>query len=223
MHTCRLGSFLLSSTDPDRLRGWYQAAFRTRPDRNGVLDLGGVGLLVDGRTDLADRNGEPGRIMSTSLPTTPARSPRTSIGSGCPGSPSWRSGRTGCSPRWPTRTATTSRSCSSTAPTGPEPRRPSRPPAPTAVSLWTTCAAPGASMARPSAWRWPRSREPGRTGNSRVPLHLDDRQLRGAAPGLRAPATPTTGRTPISTKRLAAIRPNRNRPCSTPRPTACAR
>ena len=64
---------------------------------------------------------------------------------------------------------------------------------------------------------------PGSTGNSRVPLHLDDRQLRGAAPGLRAPATPTTSRTSISTKRLATIRSNRNRPCSTPPPTACAR
>lgn len=59
----RLGSILLASTTPDRLRAWYQEAFSIRPDHNGVLDFGGVGLLIDGRADIADRNPQPGRII----------------------------------------------------------------------------------------------------------------------------------------------------------------
>lgn len=61
--TPRLGSILLASTVPDRLRAWYQTAFSIRPDHNGVLDFGGVGLLIDGRDDIADPNPQPGRVI----------------------------------------------------------------------------------------------------------------------------------------------------------------
>lgn len=59
----RLGSILLASTTPDRLRAWYQTGFSILPDHNGVLDFGGVGLLIDGRDDVEDLNPQPGRII----------------------------------------------------------------------------------------------------------------------------------------------------------------
>lgn len=72
MTTIRLGSILLGSASPQRLRDWYRRALDVEPDDHGVLDVGGVGLLVDGRDDLADRNPEPGRII-LNLTTDDAR------------------------------------------------------------------------------------------------------------------------------------------------------
>lgn len=63
MHAPPLGSILLGSTDPDRLRAWYADVFATAADEDGFLHFGGVGVLVDGRDDVADRAAEPGRVI----------------------------------------------------------------------------------------------------------------------------------------------------------------
>src|SRR5215218_9014168 len=57
-----IGSLLLGSADPVRLRAWYERAFDVRPDADGFLPLG-VGLLVDARDDVAGRAREPGRVV----------------------------------------------------------------------------------------------------------------------------------------------------------------
>jgi predicted enzyme related to lactoylglutathione lyase len=65
-----LGSILLGTTDARRLRDWYTAAFA--PEGEGFREVspsmfagtfGDVGLLIDGREDVADRNPEPGRVI----------------------------------------------------------------------------------------------------------------------------------------------------------------
>src|SRR5207244_2948769 len=62
-----LTSILLASTDPERLRTWYVAALD--PDENQDMDpyrilrYGGVYLLIDTRTDIGDKNPEPGRVI----------------------------------------------------------------------------------------------------------------------------------------------------------------
>jgi predicted enzyme related to lactoylglutathione lyase len=58
-----LGSILLASTDPDRLRAWYADVFDTEPDVTGFLHFGDVGVLIDGRDDVADRPAEPTRVI----------------------------------------------------------------------------------------------------------------------------------------------------------------
>jgi hypothetical protein len=58
-----LGSILLGSANPDRLRAWYQAAFAPDDAGDGFLGFSGVAVLVDGRTDVAATNGEPGRVI----------------------------------------------------------------------------------------------------------------------------------------------------------------
>lgn len=61
--TPSLGSVLLASTDPDRLRAWYERAFGVTADADGFLRLGQVGLLVDGREDVAAEAAEPARVI----------------------------------------------------------------------------------------------------------------------------------------------------------------
>jgi Glyoxalase-like domain len=61
--TAQLGSILLGSTDPDRLRAWYRAALRPAEAANGFLDFGGMRLLIDQRTDVSTANPEPGRVI----------------------------------------------------------------------------------------------------------------------------------------------------------------
>lgn len=61
--TPAIGSILLASTDPDGLRAWYERAFGVTADADGFLRLGGVGLLVDGRDDVAARAAEPARVI----------------------------------------------------------------------------------------------------------------------------------------------------------------
>jgi predicted enzyme related to lactoylglutathione lyase len=65
-----LGSILLGTSDARRLRDWYTAAFA--PEGEGFNEVspsmfagtfGDVGLLIDGRDDVADRNPEPGRVI----------------------------------------------------------------------------------------------------------------------------------------------------------------
>lgn len=62
-----LGSILLASTDPDRLRDWYVAALTPEKDEkaNGyrMLTFGGFYLVIDTRADIGDKNPEPGRII----------------------------------------------------------------------------------------------------------------------------------------------------------------
>ena len=61
MTTPELGSILLGSADPARLRDWYSAAFGTTPDDLGWLTFGDVDLLADGRSDVGPTAAEPQR------------------------------------------------------------------------------------------------------------------------------------------------------------------
>jgi catechol 2,3-dioxygenase-like lactoylglutathione lyase family enzyme len=63
MRTPTLGSILLASTHPDRLRTWYERAFAVSPNPDGFLEFGGVAVLVDHRDDIADSCVEPGRVI----------------------------------------------------------------------------------------------------------------------------------------------------------------
>jgi hypothetical protein len=61
-----LGSILLGSADPDRLRAWYQAALapeQDAADQGGWLRFGEVAVLIDGRDDVDGENAEPGRMV----------------------------------------------------------------------------------------------------------------------------------------------------------------
>lgn len=61
--TPTLGSILLGSANPGRLRDWYVAAFGRQPDDDGFIRFGEVSLLIDGRGDVAAANPEPGRVI----------------------------------------------------------------------------------------------------------------------------------------------------------------
>jgi hypothetical protein len=63
MGSAVLGSILLGSRDPQRLRAWYRAAFAPDQDTDGFLVFGGTAVLIDGRTDVGDANPEPGRVI----------------------------------------------------------------------------------------------------------------------------------------------------------------
>jgi hypothetical protein len=63
MTTTALGSILVGSTDPDRLRSWYRAAFAPDQPEQGPLNIGGVLLVFEKRTDVAAKNPEPGRSI----------------------------------------------------------------------------------------------------------------------------------------------------------------
>lgn len=64
-----IGSILLSSTNPDRLRDWYAQAFAPKVDRTpgepgyDVLDFNGFYMMIDKRDDIGDTNKEPGRMF----------------------------------------------------------------------------------------------------------------------------------------------------------------
>ncbi|MGN9837727.1 VOC family protein [Nonomuraea sp. H19] len=62
-----LGSLLLASTDPERLRTWYAAALdpseNTDVNAYRVLKFGDFHLLIDTREDVSDKNPEPGRVI----------------------------------------------------------------------------------------------------------------------------------------------------------------
>jgi hypothetical protein len=61
--TARLGSILLGSTDPDKLRAWYRVALSAAEVPDGFLDFGGVRVLIDERSDVSTSNPEPGRVI----------------------------------------------------------------------------------------------------------------------------------------------------------------
>jgi predicted enzyme related to lactoylglutathione lyase len=60
-------SFLLSSTDPERLHRWYAEALRPdiTDDANGyrVLGFDGFFVMIDRRDDVGAKNPEPGRYI----------------------------------------------------------------------------------------------------------------------------------------------------------------
>ncbi|MEU4525447.1 VOC family protein [Amycolatopsis sp. NPDC024027] len=58
-----VGSILLGSVDPDRLREWYRAALAPWHTGSGFIHFGGLDLLIDGRDDVAAVNSEPGRVV----------------------------------------------------------------------------------------------------------------------------------------------------------------
>jgi uncharacterized glyoxalase superfamily protein PhnB len=58
-----LGSILLASSDPERLKRWYLDALRPTENRHGFLRFGAVSILIDGRDDVAARTAEPGRVL----------------------------------------------------------------------------------------------------------------------------------------------------------------
>jgi predicted enzyme related to lactoylglutathione lyase len=62
-----LGSMLLASTDPERLRTWYVAALdpAENTDVGGyrVLKFGEFYVMIDSRADIGDKNPEPGRMI----------------------------------------------------------------------------------------------------------------------------------------------------------------
>lgn len=64
MSGASLGVVLVGSADPARLRAWYAGAFGVCPDNDGVLDFGGIQLVID-RRDVAARAVEPGRMIIT--------------------------------------------------------------------------------------------------------------------------------------------------------------
>jgi predicted enzyme related to lactoylglutathione lyase len=62
-----LGSILLASTDPERLRAWYATALQPEQDDEvgsyRMLKFGPVYLMIDSRPDVGDKNPEPGRMI----------------------------------------------------------------------------------------------------------------------------------------------------------------
>ncbi|MFI7454710.1 VOC family protein [Nonomuraea sp. NPDC049714] len=62
-----LGSMLLASTDPKRLRTWYVTALEPAENADvaayGVLRFGDFHLFIDTRADVGDKNPEPGRMI----------------------------------------------------------------------------------------------------------------------------------------------------------------
>lgn len=66
-NTASLGSLLLASTDPERLRAWYVDALRPEDDaRVGdyrMLRFGDFYLMIDSRDDVGPANPEPGRVI----------------------------------------------------------------------------------------------------------------------------------------------------------------
>ena len=61
----RLGSVVLGSVDPQRLRSWYRTILAVEADDGGVnLELGGASRLIfDRRADVAASSAEPGRVL----------------------------------------------------------------------------------------------------------------------------------------------------------------
>lgn len=67
MGTSRLGSLLLASTDPERLRAWYVTALSPDQDREiegyRMLKFGDFYVTIDTRDDVTAKNPEPGRVI----------------------------------------------------------------------------------------------------------------------------------------------------------------
>lgn len=67
MSTPTLTSILLSSSDPERLRGWYATALPPEVDDDmqqyRVLGYAGFYLMIDTRDDVGEKAAEPGRMI----------------------------------------------------------------------------------------------------------------------------------------------------------------
>ncbi len=67
MKQSTLGSMLLASTDPERLRAWYAATLAPEEDANvegyRMLSFGGFYVMIDSRDDVGKTNPEPGRAI----------------------------------------------------------------------------------------------------------------------------------------------------------------
>jgi hypothetical protein len=72
MATPALGSILLGTTNPHRLRDWYAAALAPGDGGEAFTEVtptmfagtfGDTSVLIDGRNDVADRNPDPGRVI----------------------------------------------------------------------------------------------------------------------------------------------------------------
>ena len=63
MTTPRLGSILLGTTRPAELRDWYRRALAPEHEGDGPIDLGGFGLVIEGRDDVDAKSNEPGRMI----------------------------------------------------------------------------------------------------------------------------------------------------------------
>jgi hypothetical protein len=58
-----LGSVLLGSTDPHRLRAWYRATLGDDGPGDGPIDFGGTELIIGRGDGIEDTNPEPGRAL----------------------------------------------------------------------------------------------------------------------------------------------------------------
>lgn len=63
MPTATLGSILLGSADPERLREWYRTTLAPDHQGDGPIDLGGVLVVIEHRDDVDTRSRESGRII----------------------------------------------------------------------------------------------------------------------------------------------------------------
>ncbi len=72
MATSTLGSILLGTSNPERLRDWYAAALAPGDGGGGFTEVtptmfactfGDTSLLIDGRSDVVEKNPEPGRVI----------------------------------------------------------------------------------------------------------------------------------------------------------------
>ena len=72
MTTPALGSILLGTTNPHRLRDWYAAALAPGDGGEAFTEVtptmfagtfGDTSVLIDGRSDVADKNPDPGRVI----------------------------------------------------------------------------------------------------------------------------------------------------------------
>src|SRR5690348_8387220 len=58
-----LNSLLLGSADPERLKKWYVDGFHAEVNGYGNLNLGGFGMVIEQRDDVAPATVEPGRVV----------------------------------------------------------------------------------------------------------------------------------------------------------------
>ncbi len=63
MTSPKLGSILLGTTRPTHLRDWYRRALAPDHTGDGPIDLGGFGLVIEGRDDVDAKSNEPGRVI----------------------------------------------------------------------------------------------------------------------------------------------------------------
>ena len=72
MTTPALGSILLGTTNPRRLRDWYAAALAPGDGAEAFTEVtptmfagtfGDTSVLIDGRSDVAEKNPDPGRVI----------------------------------------------------------------------------------------------------------------------------------------------------------------